>query len=419
MENDFIKVSKITIDKNRLNVDFIVSDNLKIYFNEFSFWAAYSEDISNTPESIAVIPFICNVLPLVWRTGSILSLDNIDMDFFNNINKIKEGFLAMFPKLQFNGNIFASKFENNKINDNSAKVACLFSGGVDAFATLLAHKNEFPDIITIWGADVRLDDNIGWSVVQRHVDSTSKELNIENSFEIKCNFNEFLNKDNCNKLVKPYRDNYWHGFQHGIGLLSLCSPIAYCKNIRKIYIASSFTMKERGKITIASDPSIDNNLHFCGVNIWHDQYDINRQQKIGLIIDYCRTNHVSIKLRTCYMEKASGGNCCQCEKCTRTIFGILAEDEDPTSYGYDIDFKKLKKLSHHIKYGIYWNTRNIKILWDEIKNRFKETGAHNNNRAINWIYSFNFFGKPGLRALLYHYFHAIKRRTLAILKTKK
>lgn len=411
MGKGVIRVSNITIEKNKLFVKFIVSDNLKIYFKEMSFWAEYSEDISDTPNSIAIIPFLCNVLPLVWVTDSDFVFDEIDATFYDNIHKIKKGYIEMYPMLKFGGNIIIRSTINNKKDDFCTKnVACLFSGGIDAFATLFAHIKEMPQLISIWGADIKLKDDKSWFVAKNHIDNTANACNLQTPINIKSNFVEFLDQIECNRLVQSTKFNYWYGLQHGIGLLSLCAPIAYSKSIGIIYIAGSFTIKEKGLIPCASDPSIDNNVCFAGTRVWHDLYDKNRQQKVTLISSYCEENKLRIKLRTCYMPNANGGNCCICEKCLRSIYGILAEGDDFKNYDYNINIKDLKLATRNFLRKMPWQSMYVKLMWTDIKNRFIETQAYHNDPLVKWIYDYDFMHKPTLIDKIDHYYNAIIRR---------
>lgn len=93
----------------------------------------------------------------------------------------------------------------------------------------------------------------------------------------KTNFRSFINERKLNCLVKNSGDGWWHGFQHGIGLLGHGAPIAYLKGLKCIYIASSYTPKDN--VTCASHPSIDNCVEFCNCHIIHDQYEYSRQEK--------------------------------------------------------------------------------------------------------------------------------------------
>lgn len=411
MDKSFIKVSQITIERNKLKVDFIVSDILKQYFKDSSFWAEYSENISNTPKSIAVIPFLCNVLPIIWVTDSNLIIDEVDADFYNNIDKIKNGYIEMYPMLKFGGDIIIERIiENTQNESENKKAACLFSGGIDAFATLFAHIKEKPLLISVWGADIKLKDNNSWLIAERHIQDTANSCNLQTPIIVKSNFVEFINQIECNYLVSSTKYNYWYGLQHGIGLLSLCAPIAFLKSLDFVYIAGSFTIKEKGIIPCASDPSIDNNVCYAGTKVCHDQYDKNRQQKISLISSYCKEKKLRIKLRTCYMPNANGGNCCTCEKCLRSIYGLLAEGDNYNDYDYHISKKDLNAARRKFLRKIPWQSQYVKLMWTDIKNRFIETQAYREDVSVNWIYDYDFMHKPTIWDRIYHYYNAIRRR---------
>ena len=151
-----IEITNITNTGSRIEIRYSISSNLQEYFNpENIFWIEYSENISDIPQSISVIPFVCNVLPIIWLTNSILILPEIDEAFFENISRIKDGYKKMHPKLQFQGKIQAlSVIRNEYITDGGN--AAFFSGGIDALTTLVCHRNEFPSLITLKGADIKL-----------------------------------------------------------------------------------------------------------------------------------------------------------------------------------------------------------------------------------------------------------------------
>lgn len=406
----FIKILDVSIEKKVLKIQFITSENLKKFFVCFSFQVDYSIDISDTPTSIAILPFVCNVLPIIWITDSELIINDIDEDFISNVLKIKEGYKEMYPMLDFRGCITTNKRVKNHIVDSDNKVACLFSGGVDAFATLFDHIEEAPQMISIWGGDVKLTDDDGWNIAENHIQNTAKECHLLDPIIIKSNFVDFINQIECNHLVKCTKYNYWYGLQHGIGMISLAAPIAYHLNLSKIYIASSFTIKEKGIIPCASDPSIDNNMHFAGTKVWHDQYDKNRQQKVSLITSFCKNNNLRIILRTCYMPDAKGGNCCHCEKCLRSIYGILAECNEPKDFGFSLDRNDLKKSTKRFLRKLPWQSKYVKLMWTDIQNRFKETQAYNEDSSINWIFNYNFMHEPFFLDKVNHYYNAILRR---------
>ena len=161
--------------------------------------------------------------------------------------------------------------------------AAFFGGGVDAFATLIAHIAEKPTLMTLWGSDIPLKDTDGWEVVKNHTLKTAENFGLQAIF-VKTNFRELLNYIELNRLVKMSGDNYWHGFQHGIGIIGHAAPLAAKNGFSTIYIASSYTVNDNK--TCASHPDIDGNVRFAGCNIIHDQYEYDRQAKVDHICSF-------------------------------------------------------------------------------------------------------------------------------------
>lgn len=62
-----IVIDQVKIVGDTISYKYIVDGEWKKFFTEQrTSFIKYSVDISNVHESIAVVPFICNVLPMVW-----------------------------------------------------------------------------------------------------------------------------------------------------------------------------------------------------------------------------------------------------------------------------------------------------------------------------------------------------------------
>lgn len=380
-----------------VNTQFVVKGALKNYFKAEEFFANYSEELDEIPYGIAVIPFVCNVLPIVWLTDAVLELDELDKDFYNCIEKLKFGYEEMYPRLSFKGRIDCMPIKYVP-KEKERRSLTFFSGGVDAFATLLAHIDENPTLFSICGADIKLNNKAGWSVVMKQIDEVSKTLNLP-AIQCYSNFREFVDEEKLCGLVAEAgaNEDYYFGFQHGIGLIGHAAPLAYQYGYMMNYIASSYTIRERPYITCASDPRIDNNVEFCGAKVHHDLFEYNRQEKINHIVDYCNKHRRAVKLRVCW-HSDRGENCCKCEKCYRTICGLIAEGANPKEYGLNVDAIDLLKLRTEI-----W-LRNVlhkkrKMLppdghsipfWTEIKDRYIENKT---NIPLRWRISSQWFMK--------------------------
>ena len=270
-------LNKIIVEKNRVEYKYTANGLVKEYLNlDKKFFIEYSIDISDVPRSILVITFLCNMLPISWICDAEINVNEVDKDFFDSIKEFEQGYINMYPKINFKGTLIANNIVDNSYIP-SHQTASFFSGGVDAFSTLISHAEEKPTLVTLWGSDVKLTDIKGWNIVRKHAIETAKEFNTNNLF-IKTSFRLFLKEGELGNLVyKKARDYWWHGFQHGIGLIGHIAPYAYINKLSKVYIASSFTEKDRGKVTCASDPTIDNfvrNFHFSfliGIDCDHDR----------------------------------------------------------------------------------------------------------------------------------------------------
>ena len=85
-------------------------------------------------------------------------------------------------------------------------------------------------------------------------------------------------------------------------------------------------------------------MKYASCKIVHDGYEYTRQDKIHNICKFLeRSNEKSVQLRVCW--KSSGGeNCCECEKCYRTILEILVEKKDPNDFGFNFTKEKRAKM---------------------------------------------------------------------------
>jgi len=384
--NNIIYINDIKTEKNKIDYEYTVKGDWKKYFKlSEKFFIEYSENIFEVSKSISAIPLLCNILPIAWLCNAKIFIDELDKDFFESIRDFKKGYINMYPMLSFDGDLIISKLVDNTYNQEN-KTAMFFSGGVDSFFSLISHIRKKPSLVTIWGSDIFFNDIEGWNNVKDQVLATSGKINVNYVF-IKSCFRLFLEEKSLNELVEKSKDKWWHGFQHGIGLIGHVAPYAYKKKLKTVYIASSFTIEDKGNITCASDPTIDNCLRFCGCKIVHDGYQLSRQEKIKKICEFAEKNKIKIDLRVCWVSKG-GRNCCKCEKCYRTILGIIAEGYNYENFGFNnVDFKKIE---NDVKEKIHFD--NIMIAyWKGIQKRY--VNRKNNfdvSKELDWLVKINF-----------------------------
>ncbi len=382
-----IRITNVEIINRRIQYDYeLTGEWEKAFCLDRKLFVEYSVELANLPKSIAAIPLVANILPIAWLYDAEIIVDELDKDFFFSIEEFKKGYIGMYPMITFGGKVTVNQLVDNN-NHNQNGVMAFFSGGVDAFNTLVQHAQEKPTLVTLWGADVKIDDDKGWEVVEQHIKDTSAEFEVD-SIIVKSGLREFIDEGVLHvKVYKLCGDGWWHGFQHGIGIISHAAPVMYLLNKKTVYFASSFTLADKGKVTCASDPTIDNNIKFCGCNVVHDGYEFTRQMKIHNITQFADKTGKMIPLRVCW-ESTGGSNCCNCEKCWRTILGIYAEGYDPHDFGFDYDRKQLKHLARKIRYS--GNKMLGSLRYAPIQNAMKKNITKKELPAeIRWFYSVN------------------------------
>lgn len=393
--NNRIIVTSVTAKVNSIDVTYCVEGKtllpsfrgLRTEGNKHigSFFAEYSESVESVPYGIAVIPFIANVLPIAWLWNAEVIVDELDENFYECIPEIEHGYIYMYPMLSFQGKVTVSKIVkyHSAVPAQINNTASLFSGGVDAFATLFAHYDERPTLITLWGSDVKLTDEEGWAKVWGHAVKTAEDLQLPAPIWIKTNFREIVDEGYLGKLVKKSKDGWWHGFQHGIGISAHTAPLAYIHGFVSVYMASSYTVND--KVLCASDPLIESHFRFADGYIRHDRYSYNRNDKIRLIIQRSQELGVKPAIHVCW-QSAGGDNCCSCEKCLRTIMGIIAQGGDPHDFGFDIEIDKLPSYQTMIEQNISLY-HHLPDYWETIREIFATQNLHHDDPRYNWIYT--------------------------------
>lgn len=359
-----IKLTNIVVTGNRVEINYEVKGKIKKYFRENTFWMEFQENIEFVPNGVLVIPFLGDILPLIWVTNSKLVINEIDEAFYESIKNIKKAYEDMYPKLNFLGEL-----EVGNIVDYSyepiQKSCQFFSGGVDSVATFVNRKSESPDLITLWGADVGINKNEQWEVVEKFVREYGENYNLKNAI-IKSNFRKIYSTHKLNKVYREKMEgDWWHNMQHGIGIITHGIIHAYIHKIQIIYMPGSFTIKSKN-VKCASYPTIDEAVKFCGKgHVIHEGFQYSRQDKVSLISDYTRKTKEKLKLRVCW-EGDNGDNCNHCEKCLRTIVNLILEGEDPKDYGFNLEKKDLKAIMENE--NISFNKEN----WIRMKEKYEQ-----------------------------------------------
>lgn len=337
-----IKLHQITFSDGgrKINYDYEVSHNVLKYFNKKNlFYSKYSVDVTTTPKSIAVIPFLSNIMPIAWFVGFDVYVNEVDETFYHSLLNLKEVFIKYHPEKELRGNLIAKKLIPNSIDGD--EVCLLFSGGLDSFESYTRNYKLNPYLISIHGADVEISDTKRWTDFKNY-NQEEKIVNKERLSYIETNVRDFYTY-RVDLLVDL---GWWGKIQHGMSLIGAIAPLSCQFKIKKIFIGSSRT--EEVNVGWGSSPIIDEKMKWGNSHIIHDGYHLRRTDKIDNIVSYAANNNTTINLRVCYSEYRDGYNCNVCAKCLRTIFGIILSGSNPNNFGfetpphlYDLIFKSL------------------------------------------------------------------------------
>lgn len=412
-----ITLDHIFMDKNKTDYFFSVSKELQKYFKKTNhLFFEYNNDLAGIPNSILAIPFVANIVPLIWITDSTLFIDELDKHFYECLNKLKSAYQKMFPNVDFKGEVLVNTIvENSYTPENEA--ASLFSGGLDALTTFIRIKDKRPLLITEFGwheEDIQKSDV--WEADKENAINFARSHGLENIL-IQSNYGNFFNTESIDRdFNRNLGDSWWHGLHHGLAIISAAIPMAFKLKIGCIYIASSNSPLL--KVSCASDPTVDNEIKYASGRVFHDGYELNRQDKVKVLVDYYSTNRDFVNVRVCFKNDV---NCCKCEKCLRTIMGIIAEGEDPSHYGFKIPIS----VSEHIKTCMndevkFFTNTFIKIYWEIIQEKMKV----NKDKVLykdllEWFLNYDFVSERKKSLFKYRvtkFFPIIKRKIITKFK---
>ena len=341
----------------------------------------YDCNIESVPDSIAIIPFVANIIPLSFVLDVTIEMPCIDKSFYNCIDAYRNGYSKMIPMLNFAGAFIADRIEDNTYEPQ--KNCLLFSGGIDATSSLAVNADVLDDCITIWGSDIAADNIDGWKKMSSAVHDTVQKFG-KRWIVIKSNFRVYINEHTLGMEIKKTKDNWWHALQHGIALLGQIAPLAYINKYKTIYIASSFT-KDFNPIC-ASDPRTDNCFKCASAYTVHDGYEFNRCQKVINIEKKRQQLNTTFDVHVCW-ESATGKNCGHCEKCFRSYLNCRAVNCDGEKLGI-VPSVNMSQIRDFYLHKFEFRDSNI-YAYNMIQQTIKNTYGEKVPSDLKWLLKLN------------------------------
>lgn len=106
-------IKEVKVQGNRIDIS--IEDAFKAVYLKTDFFAEYDPevDLSSLDYSIVTLPFILNVLPIVWISGKHYTIDVMDETLYHALEKIREVFRRLYPHTAWDGILQPTSLVNN------------------------------------------------------------------------------------------------------------------------------------------------------------------------------------------------------------------------------------------------------------------------------------------------------------------
>jgi hypothetical protein len=397
-KNRYIRLenAKILNDKT-LVFKISCSREIRTCFFSDKIFIQYDKSVNWLDSSILNIPAVSGLVTIAWAYGANLYVDKLDKTFLESLMNIQSAMAKLYPDFPMSKinvqNVVPHRFHNNKCG-------LLFSGGLDCITSYIKHRSEKPELIHVWGIDVRSDDTKIWNLRSRMLTNFSVRAGVQINV-IRTNIREIVDED---FLHRKFGLEWWQNVSYGIVLNGLCAPLTCVTSINSLLFAAGVT----SNFTYPSGehPSIINNLSWGDTRVLIDNNELSRQLKIRYFLKDFTANcfHPFLKVCNKYDEPAS--NCGACEKCYRTIVGLVLEGIDPVKCGLNnVTKKTFEKIKERLSSnnflitksfveskGEYYARMGSLSLWKDIQQHIPEknnSNVHGSKDFLEWFRNFH------------------------------
>ncbi len=385
-------INEVIVKKNYIKVK--INKGFKKKYLHSDFFARYDDDIdlSKLDYSVQILPFISNVISIIWISGRTYYIDSLDEEFYNSMKIVKKIFKRMYPKTKWNGELIPRKLVKNTFTpqyepDGKERTALLFSGGLDSVTSSLHHRDKKQLLVTLNGHwDLPLHDKELFRKRKKELQAWGKRFGYENTF-IDSNYYEFLNRWVLDRISPEISS--WRIFTvEGIGWAGVAAPVMALKGYQTLLHGSTITWEFN--FPAAANPFIDDNIYFSGMRLKHDLFDMHRLGKCEYVAKVCEEEGLKRPyIRVC--EERQRKNCCwRCDKCIRTIMELYIAGEDPRDYGFNCNVDKiLNKSERFLKDRSMWATTVWHFMHMQRSLRKQAAEGKEIHPGLKWLLKYN------------------------------
>lgn len=280
--------------------------------------------------AILSIPFLANVLPVIWASGERYRIRAIDKDFWEGLRPIKDFYIRAFSRLDWSGEVVPDGLIEAKPpreTDVTAPRGIFYSGGADSTYSVESEGRKGDTLIHVIGAGVLPKHPRRSRMLHDAIEDYAAFKDIHTTY-IRSNLNGFL----------KYRyfpgSDWWSAPQHGLGLPSLGVPLAVSEGFSGLIVAGH--VRSDTPVVSGEDEEIAGNIRFAGRRVLKHGANLTRGEKIAAIVAAANApGAFKPKLQICYEDQDEAYNCGHCLKCLMRALALMVEDAQPKDYGFD------------------------------------------------------------------------------------
>ena len=379
------------------DVEFVRSGDFRIRYR--------GADLSGLPPGILSVPAVGAMAGAAMALGTTIEVEEIDGDFAASVEATCPHWRKWYPGFSASGFAINGRRAAHRAAATGRDIM-LYSGGVDAVATLLRNRASVSDLACLWGADIPFRREDLWDLLQSTIQGTGAVDRLP-LHVVRTNMRKFIaGAELSSRHVEAGKQSWWMKVQHGAALISCVAPLAWLQGARRILIAGSHSPEFSEPW--GSNPVTDQMIGIGGMTVSHDSYDLTRQGKISRVIAPAVAGGERVKLAVCYQSVRENGqiNCGRCEKCIRTATGFMAAGLDPAEVGLTVDPQVLSGWQAGLASGRRRLSDNEHFMWTDIQAGLGGDYAHHppHVRAyLAWLEAFDFDvlkGKPTDRPVI-------------------
>lgn len=344
-----------------------VPRELRRFFTGEPFRAEYDVDLTGLHPGLASVPALAYVCPVAWANGVDVRARTADETFLAALREVRAALVRMYPEFMQGGSVGAETVVDvatERPADRYGDSALLFTGGIDSIASFVRHHEGDPTLVCVQGWVVDIDEEERWRETRRHVEAFADAHGVDDQY-VRSNFRSALETPMLLAHYKRYLDGGWFSaVGHGLGLTGLCAPLSDALGLDTVHIAATHTAEFDQPW--GSDPDIDNRVRWAHTRANHDGYELSRQDKVERIAEYVDGRDAAFAVRTC-TQSATGANCNRCEKCYRTICGMVLAGIDPNRFGYEADADTFREIRRGFETGQFLFEDHVQFYWEDIQ----------------------------------------------------